>query len=68
MRVAIHAALADPHRSAQFVDELTCSDRSPSALASATGLGSNLLAHHLAILERAGVVERSTSAGDGRRQ
>ena len=67
MRVAIHAALADPHRLA-IVDELTCSDRSPSALASATGLGSNLLAHHLAILERAGVVERSTSAGDGRRR
>jgi len=66
-RVAIHAALADPHRLA-IVDELTWSDRSPSALASAIGLGSSLLAHHLAILERAGVVERSTSAGDGRRR
>jgi protein-tyrosine-phosphatase len=66
-RAAIHAALADPHRLA-IVDELTWSDRSPSALASAIGLGSNLLAHHLAILERAGVVERSTSAGDGRRR
>ena len=66
-RAAVHAALADPHRLA-IVDELTWSDRSPSALASAIGLGSNLLAHHLAILERAGVVERTTSAGDGRRR
>ncbi len=66
-RAAIHAALADPHRLA-IVDELTWSDRSPSELASAVGLGSNLLAHHLAILERAGVVERTTSAGDGRRR
>ena len=66
-RAAIHGALADPHRLA-IVEELTWSDRSPTALASAVGLGSNLLAHHLAILERAGVVERSTSAGDGRRR
>lgn len=66
-RVAIHAALADPHRLA-IVDELSWSDRSPSSLASAVGVGSNLLAHHLAILERAGVVERSTSAGDARRR
>ena len=66
-RAAIHAALADPHRLA-IVDELAWSDRSPTALASAIGLGSNLLAHHLAILERAGVVERSPSAGDGRRR
>lgn len=66
-RATIHAALADPHRLA-IVDELTWSDRSPSSLASAIDLGSNLLAHHLAILERAGVVERSPSAGDGRRR
>ena len=66
-RAAIHAALADPHRLA-VVDELTWSDRSPTELASAIGVGSNLLAHHLAILERAGVVERTTSAGDGRRR
>ncbi|MGZ8580903.1 MAG: arsenate reductase/protein-tyrosine-phosphatase family protein [Actinomycetota bacterium] len=66
-RAAIHAALADPHRLA-IVDELTWSDRSPSSLASAVGVGSNLLAHHLAILEQAGVVERSPSAGDGRRR
>lgn len=66
-RAAIHAALADPHRLA-IVDELTLSDRSPSELASTIGIGSNLLAHHLAILERAGVVERTTSAGDGRRR
>lgn len=66
-RAAVHAALADPHRLA-IVDELTWSDRSPSSLASAIGIGSNLLAHHVAILERAGVVERTASAGDGRRR
>src|SRR5512134_3896463 len=66
-RAAVHAALADPHRLA-IVDELTWSDRSPSSLASAIGIGSNLLAHHLAILQRAGVVERAASAGDGRRR
>lgn len=66
-RAVVHAALADPHRLA-IVDELAWSDRSPSSLGAALGLGSNLLAHHLSILEGAGVVERLTSSGDGRRR
>jgi protein-tyrosine-phosphatase/DNA-binding HxlR family transcriptional regulator len=66
-RAAVHAALGDPHRLA-IVDELAWSDRSPSMLASRLDIGSNLLAHHLAILEEAGVVERVRSSGDRRRR
>ena len=44
------------------------SDRSPSELGAALGMGSNLLAHHLSVLEGAGLVARSASAGDGRRR
>lgn len=66
-RVAVHAALADPSRLA-IVDELSASDRSPSELGRRLGVESNLLAHHLGVLERAGLVERLTSAGDRRRR
>lgn len=66
-RARAHAALADPHRLA-IVDELTVSDRSPSELATALGLASNLLAHHLGVLEGAGLVERRESHGDRRRR
>jgi protein-tyrosine-phosphatase len=66
-RAAIHAALADPHRLA-IVDELAMSDRSPSELSASLSIGSNLLAHHLRVLEEAGIVERSSSAGDARRR
>jgi protein-tyrosine-phosphatase len=66
-RAEIHGALADPHR-LQIVDELVLSDRSPSKLASSIGIASNLLAHHLDVLADAGVIERLTSAGDGRRR
>ncbi len=66
-RVAIHAALADAHR-LEIVDLLGLSDLAPSELAQRLGVGSNLLAHHVAILERAGIVERQPSSGDGRRR
>jgi len=66
-RAGIHAALADPHR-LRIVDELADSDRSPSELRDALGMGSNLLAHHLDVLERAGLLERVVSAGDARRR
>jgi protein-tyrosine-phosphatase/DNA-binding HxlR family transcriptional regulator len=66
-RVEIHAALADLHRLA-IVDELSISERSPSELGARLEIGSNLLAHHLGVLEAAGVVERLASAGDGRRR
>jgi protein-tyrosine-phosphatase len=66
-RAAVHAALADPHR-LEIVDELAVSDRSPSELAASLEMGSNLLAHHLGVLEQARLVERTASAGDGRRR
>jgi protein-tyrosine-phosphatase/DNA-binding MarR family transcriptional regulator len=66
-RAAIYAALADSHR-LEIVEELALSDRSPSELGAAVEIGSNLLAHHLAVLEEAGLVARLASAGDRRRK
>lgn len=66
-RASIHAALADPHR-LSIVDELSISDRSPSEIQAHLGIGSNLLAHHLDVLEEAGILERFGSAGDRRRK
>lgn len=66
-RSAIHASLADPHR-LEIIDELALSERSPSELAASLQIRSNLLAHHLEVLEAAGLIERLTSAGDGRRR
>ena len=66
-RAELHAALADPHRLA-LVDLLAASDRSPSELGAELGLGSNLLAHHTRVLERADLVERAASHGDARRR
>jgi len=59
--------LADPTRLA-VVDDLVASDRSPSELACRLDVPSNLLAHHLDVLEHAGVVARFASAGDRRRR
>lgn len=66
-RARLYAALGDPHRLA-IVDELCLSDRSPSELAATLGIDSNLLAHHLGVLEQLGVVERVVSQGDRRRR
>lgn len=66
-RAALHRALADPHRLA-IVDALRSTDRTPGELAAATGLTMNLLAFHLGVLEGAGLVLRSRSAGDRRRR
>lgn len=66
-RVAIHGALAERYR-LSIVDELLLSDRSPSELRHRLGIESNLLAHHLGVLEQAGLVERVGSAGDRRRR
>lgn len=62
-----HAALGDPAR-LSIVDELFVSDRSPVELRRRLGMESNLLAHHLDVLERVGMIERSRSSGDGRRR
>jgi protein-tyrosine-phosphatase/DNA-binding transcriptional ArsR family regulator len=65
-RAAVHAALGEPVRLA-IVDRLGPGDASPSELAEAVGLGSNLLAHHLKVLDQAGVIRRVRSEGDQRR-
>lgn len=66
-RAQVHAALADPVRLG-IVDELARSDRSPGELAEQFDVRSNLLAHHLDVLEDAGVVRRLVSHGDRRRR
>ena len=66
-RAARHSALGDPVR-LQIVDELAVSDRSPVELRSRLGIESNLLAHHLDVLEHVGLISRSRSSGDGRRR
>src|ERR671910_234849 len=65
-RAAVFAALGEPIRLA-LVDRLLTGDASPGELASDVGLGSNLLAHHLGVLEDAGIIRRVRSEGDRRR-
>lgn len=65
-RAARHAALADPAR-LHIVDLLEFGDLSPTELQAALGQSSSLLAHHLKVLEDAGVVTRSRSEADRRR-
>lgn len=66
-RAARHAALGDPIRLA-IVDELVPGDRAPDDLARRVGIASNLLAHHLQVLEQVGLITRNRSSGDGRRR
>ena len=65
-RAAVHAALADPARLV-ITDALSEGDASPSELAAMLAMPSNLLAHHLRVLEQAGIVARHRSEGDRRR-
>jgi ArsR family transcriptional regulator, arsenate/arsenite/antimonite-responsive transcriptional repressor / arsenate reductase (thioredoxin) len=65
-RAAVHAALADPAR-LQIIDTLGAGDTSPSELAPMLAMSSNLLAHHLHVLQRAGLITRRRSEGDRRR-
>jgi ArsR family transcriptional regulator, arsenate/arsenite/antimonite-responsive transcriptional repressor / arsenate reductase (thioredoxin) len=65
-RVVRHAALADPARLG-VVDLLSLGDRSPTELRRALDLPSNLLAHHLKVLEDAGLLTRGRSEADRRR-
>lgn len=65
-RAAVHGALADPARLA-IVDRLLLADASPSELQALLSMPSNLIAHHLGVLEQAGVVKRARSEGDRRR-
>jgi protein-tyrosine-phosphatase len=65
-RAAVPAARADPAR-LKITDTLLAGDASPSELAALLGMPSNLLAHHLHVLEQAGVITRHRSEGDRRR-
>lgn len=65
-RAATYRALGEPARLA-IVDSLMLGDAAPSQLQARLGMASNLLAHHLGVLERAGVVRRSRSQADQRR-
>lgn len=66
-RAAVHAALGEPVRLA-IVEDLAFSDRSPKELTARFSMPSNLLAHHLDVLEDVGLIERFVSAGDRRRR
>ena len=65
-RASVHGALADPARLA-IVDHLLLGDASPSELQLLLSMPSNLIAHHLRVLEMAGVVRRTRSEADRRR-
>jgi protein-tyrosine-phosphatase len=65
-RATIYAALGDPARLA-IVDALTLSDASPGEIARILGLATNLVAHHVKVLQDAGLLLRTRSEGDRRR-
>jgi ArsR family transcriptional regulator, arsenate/arsenite/antimonite-responsive transcriptional repressor / arsenate reductase (thioredoxin) len=65
-RARVYAALGDPGRLA-IVDALGYGDASPGEIARALRLPSNLVAHHVKVLEQAGLVMRTRSEGDRRR-
>ena len=65
-RAALHGALADVTR-LRIVDLLAVSDWSASELGATLAIPSNLLAHHLKVLDSAGMLTRRRSEGDARR-
>lgn len=66
-RAALHAALSDSHR-VGAVDLLRLGDRTPAELRLELGIDSNLMSHHLRVLEQVRLVERRASQGDARRR
>lgn len=66
VRAARHAALAEPLR-LRVVDLLSVGDLTPTELQEACDVPSNLLAHHLKVLESAGLITRTRSEADRRR-
>lgn len=65
-RAQAYAALGDPSRLA-IVDLLGLADLAPGELGASLDIPTNLMAHHLQILEQAGLISRRRSEGDGRR-
>lgn len=66
-RARLHATLGDSHR-LRIVDELLLGDRTFQELAALIDLPGNAAAHHLAVLETAGLIDRRPSEGDRRRR
>jgi len=65
-RARVLSALGDPAR-LRVVDALVLGDLSPGELGAHLDLRSNLLAHHVGVLEREGLVVRRRSQADRRR-
>ncbi|MGD8195367.1 helix-turn-helix domain-containing protein [Herbiconiux sp. P18] len=65
-RATTFAALADATR-LWIVDLLVLGDLSSTEIQAALGLPSNLVAHHVRVLEKAGILTRARSEFDGRR-
>lgn len=65
-RAAVFAALSDPTR-LWIVDLLVLGDLSSSEIQLALKVPSNLVAHHVRVLEKAGILTRTRSEFDGRR-
>jgi protein-tyrosine-phosphatase/DNA-binding transcriptional ArsR family regulator len=65
-RARVHAALGEPMRLA-IVDSLALTDAASGELGRGLGISTNLLAHHLRVLEDAGLILRIRSEGDRRR-
>jgi protein-tyrosine-phosphatase/DNA-binding transcriptional ArsR family regulator len=65
-RARRHAALGEPVRLA-MVERLLLTDAAPGELGTLFGLATNVLAHHLKVLQAAGLVRRVRSEGDARR-
>jgi protein-tyrosine-phosphatase len=66
LRARIHAALGDPARLA-IIDTLMLGDASPGEVGEALRMPTNLVAHHLKVLQETGLVVRTRSEGDRRR-
>jgi protein-tyrosine-phosphatase len=66
VRAAKHAALSDPAR-LRIVDLLTVGELAPSEIRDALDMRSNLITHHLNVLESVGMLTRHRSEADKRR-
>ena len=65
-RARAYAALGDPSR-LSMIDLLENADLASGELSSRLNMPTNLIAHHLRVLEGAGLIRRRRSEGDGRR-
>lgn len=65
-RATAYAALGEPSRLA-IIDLLAHADLAPGELAARLDLPTNLIAHHLHVLQQAGLISRRRSEGDARR-